>query len=170
MADKYLQRTNTGEVQEKLSVEESSGAVDAGKLVALDSSGRLTNSVMPDGTGSEQITAVATEAIPAGSVVNLWDNGGVLSARLANAATRLRAIGFVTETKSSGQTITVLIEGSVTGLSSIVPATPYYLSATVPGAFTATAPNTPGHISQEIGVGVTTTSVTFEPATPIKIA
>lgn len=125
---------------------------------------------MPSGTGTEQVSAIATEAITSGSVVNLYDNGGTLSARLANAATRLRAVGFVLETKSSGQSINVLIEGSITGLVSIVIGAPYFLSATSPGNFSTTPPNIAGQISQEVGVGISATILTFEPATPITIA
>ena len=170
MADKYIQRNSLGELVEVRSVENSTGAADAGKLVALDDTGKLKDSLLPAQSGSTLIKAVASEAVTAGSLLNLWNNGGILSVRLANASIGRKAVGFTTQTKSSGQTVDVIMGGIMEGLSNITPSANYFLSATVPGSFGTTPPSSVGHISQTIGVGADVTSLMFNPQDPIKIA
>lgn len=54
MADKYI-RNNGGTLTETEAITSSAGAVDAGKIIALDSTGRIDNSMMPVGSGDSNI-------------------------------------------------------------------------------------------------------------------
>ena len=169
MADKFLQHVN-GVIAEKQAITSSSGVVDGGKIIALDSTGKMDQSLMPVGIGADEVTAIASESLSAGTLVNLWDDTGTLSARKADASNNRRANGFVNDAKSTGQSVSVYLEGSVTNLVGIVPGNPYYMSETTAGAVSATAPTTAGYLSQEVGYGVQGTAISFEPASPILLA
>ena len=80
----------------------SSGAADAGKIPALDSTGRLDASMMPLGIGASTTQATASEAIGAGKFINYWDNAGVFSMRLADNSNGRQADGYVTAAVTSG--------------------------------------------------------------------
>lgn len=169
MADKFIQNVSGGFAEKEARVT-STGAVDSGAIIALDSTGRLDQSVMPTGIGADTITAIASESITAGNIVNLWDDAGTLSVRKADSSNGRRACGFVKESKSTGQSVSVFMEGSITNVTSVVPGQPYFLSEVTAGEITDTAPTTSGYMSQEIGYGTSTSSVSFEPQTPITLA
>ncbi|MGX5777505.1 hypothetical protein [Methylorubrum zatmanii] len=73
----------------------------------------------------------ASEALAAGAQVNLWSNGGVLSARNADASAAnggKRSDGFVIGAVSSGASATVYRSGGPnTGLSGLTVSADYYL-------------------------------------------
>jgi hypothetical protein len=170
MANKYLELTTGGALAEKEATTASTGVTDAGKVPALDATGRLDITMMPVGVGSEALTVTASETITAPALVNIWNDGGVLKARYADASAASagkRAVGYVTSTINSGASGTVFFEGRITGLSALTPGAVYFLSGTTPGAPTATAPTTSGHCVQEIGVALSATEITFEPQTPV---
>ena len=73
----------------------SSGAADANKLVALGPDGKLDTTLLPAGVGANTTVAPATENLVGGNFVNLWDNGGVLSVRLADNSNARPAHGYV---------------------------------------------------------------------------
>ena len=50
----------------------SAGASDAGKLVALDAAGRINTTMMPTGIGADTAIIVASEALSAGDLVNIY--------------------------------------------------------------------------------------------------
>jgi len=169
-ANKYVELTTAGALAEKAATVSSAGAGDDGKLVALDATGRLDITTMPVGVGSEALTVVASETITAPALVNIWNDGGTLKARYADASAASagkRCVGYVTATISSAATGTVFFEGRMTGLSGLTPGGVYFLSGAVPGAPTLTAPTTAGHCVQEVGVALSATEITFEPQTPV---
>jgi hypothetical protein len=160
---------SNGQLAEQEAKVSSAGAGDAGKIVALDGSGRLDNSVMPVGIGADTASIEASENLSAGDFVNLHDSSGP-KVRKADASNGRRADGFVLASVTSGQNATVYFEGSNTGLSSLTVGATYYLSGSSPGAATATAPSTSGHIVQELGRSRSATAISFEPGQPITLA
>lgn len=169
MADKYI-KNNAGQLAEVEGTVTSAGAGDAGKIVALDSSGKLDNSIMPSGIGADTEVMATSENLSAGDLVNIWNDSGTRKARKADASNGRRAHGFVLAGTSSPNNATVYLSGDITGLTSLTPGTTYYLSGATAGAATSTAPSTAGYISQEIGTAVSTTSIAFEQQMPITLA
>ena len=83
--EKFLQLVN-GVPTGKAAIQASAGAGDAGKIPALDSQGRMDQSMMPVGIAPETDTATASEALSAGDFVNLYNSSG-LKAHKADAST-----------------------------------------------------------------------------------
>jgi len=162
MPDKYLELSG-GRTKEKEATNTSAGAADAGKIPALDSTGRLAESMMPVAAKLQAISVVTSETLAAGDFVNLWYDVSVLKARKADATTNAkRAHGFVESIVTSGQTAVVFLSGVNTAVSALTPGTDYYL-ATSPGTVTATPPSTSGNLVQRIGPARSATSVLFQP-------
>lgn len=148
----------------------SAGAGDAGKIPALDSTGKLDTSVMPVGIGADTKSIVASENLAAGDLVNVWDDTGTIKVRKADATSpSKRAHGFVLSSVSSAANATVYFEGTITGLSSLTLGGTYFLGTTA-GAVTTTAPTTVGHIVQQVGVAISATELSFEPQQPVELA
>ena len=166
---KYLEN-NGGQLREVTGTSTSAGAGDAGKIPQLDSSGRLDNSLMPSGIGADTEVMATSENLSAGDLVNIWNDGGTRKARKADASNGRRAHGFVLAGTTSPANATVYFSGDLTGLTSLTIGAPYYLSGAGAGAVVATAPSTAGQISQEIGVAISTTAITFRPMPPITLA
>ena len=168
MADKYLKNSG-GSLEEVEGLAASAGAGDAGKIPALDSAGKLDNSMMPTGIGADTSLIIASENLAAGDLVNIYDNAGTANCRKADATTAGKeAHGFVLATVTSGSNATVYFEGAndqVTGATVGV----QFLSATA-GASTATAPSTSGNIVQKVGIATSATSINFEAGNPITLA
>lgn len=166
MAEKFLKLGTSG-VEEKEATVQSTGASDAGKIVALDSDGKLHTSVLPTGVGAEVKVAVTSENLSAGDLVNFWSDAGTLKVRKADASNNRPAHGFVLNSVASGNNATVYLEGTITGLTGLTPGARYWLSATTPGGVTTTIPTTSGHIAQEVGIAISTTELSFERQQPI---
>lgn len=162
MADKYI-RLNAGVPTETEAKATSAGAGDAGKIVALDGTGRLDNSMMPVGIGTDSKIMTASETIAAGDFVNVFDDGGTPKIRKADASTAgKRAHGFCLSSVTLGATGAVHFEGANTQVGGAT-AGDVFLSAATPGGFVPTAPSTAGNIVQRIGVAVSATEINFEP-------
>lgn len=141
----------------------SAGAVDAGKIAKLDSSGKLDPTFIPFGVGQETDTIIASEALAAGDIVNLWDNAGTINARKAVAtAYATKGDAYVLAAVAALGVATVYFEGTLTGLVGLTPGAVYYLSETA-GGITSTPPSTIGSIVQKIGKAHGTTKLSFEP-------
>lgn len=149
----------------------SAGAGDAGKIPALDASGRLDNSMMPVGIGADTKQLAASETLAAADIVNVWNDAGTAKARKADgSASGKECVGFVLAGAASGANATVYFEGTITGLSGLTPGTRYYLSATTPGQVTDTAPSTSGNVVQYIGRAISATEISFEPDDGVVLA
>lgn len=141
----------------------SAGVADAGRIPKLDGSGRLDQTLMPLGIGADAKTMTASEAIAARDLVNVSGTGQI---RKADASNDRPANGFVTAAISNGATGTVFFEGVIPGFSGLTPGSRYFLSDSVAGGVTATAVAAgAGKISQEIGVAISATEISFEPQT-----
>jgi hypothetical protein len=169
MADKYI-KNNSGQLAEVEATVSSTGATEAGKIVALDGSGKLDVSTLPTGIGATTKVAATTENLSAGNLVNLFNDSGTVKARKADASNGRRAHGFVLTGTTSPNNATVYLDGTITGLTGLTPGAAYYLSGATAGAATATAPSTAGYISQEIGIALSATEINFEEQQPITLA
>lgn len=166
--DKYI-FNNAGQLTEKAAVQSSAGAGDAGKIPALDAAGRFDVSMMPVGIGADTQALVASEALAAGDLINIWNSSGTPKARKADASTAGKeAHGFVLTAVSNGASATVYFEGTntqVTGQTGGV----VYLSTT-PGLATSTPPSAAGNIVQRVGFATAATAINFQSQPPVVLA
>jgi len=166
MADKYLKQ-NAGVITEIEATASSAGAGDAGKIPALGSGGLLNLNMMPTGIAPDTASIVASEALAAGDMVDVYDDGGTSTCRKADATTSGKlATGFVLAAVESAANASIYFEGinnQVTGLT----VGPLFLSAAIPGGVTAIAPSASGNVVQSVGRAISATSMSFEPAQPI---
>lgn len=168
-AKKYL-KNNAGTITEQAATITSAGAGNDGDIVALDSAGKLDTSVMPVGITPVTASITASEALSAGDFVNVHNSSGA-KVRKADASTSGKeAHGYVLAAVSSSATATVYLLGDEN--NQVSGATPgvVYLSASVPGGFTSTAPSGSGQTVQRLGVAVSSTVISFQPSEPIVLA
>lgn len=169
MADKYLSNSN-GKLREVISTDASTGTAEAGKIVSLDNSGRLDPTLMPVGVGPDTTAVAATEAIAAGAIVNVFDDGGTIGVRNADGTSDGKDVtGFVMDAVASGDDAQIFFEGIVTGLSGLTPGVRYYLSNTA-GTITSTPLTGAGEVSQFVGRSISATELQFEPGPAIVLA
>jgi hypothetical protein len=148
----------------------SSGAGDEGNLVALNSAGKVDATMMPPGIAADTCVATASETLAAGDMVNLWDDSGTLKVRKANAtAAGKEADGFVDAGVSSAASATVILDGTLSGLTGLTVGASYFLDTTG-GAITATAPSATGNIYQCVGKAKSATELIFEKGPVIIVA
>lgn len=127
MVDKLLQRKN-GKTQQYTPATQSAGAADAGKVVGLNTSGKIDQTMMPDGVGAATRTAPATEALTAGAFVNEYANSGTLAVRLADNSNSRVATGFVKTQVANGGTATIWpLDSTNDQLSGLTVGADYYL-------------------------------------------
>lgn len=147
-------------------VESSSGSGDEGKIVALNSGGLIDDTMFPPGLGADTTTAVATEALTAGDIVNVYDAAGVKSCRKADAdSITKKAIGFVRANVLNAGTATIYLSGVNDQVSGLTIGAVYFLSQTAGGVATS-SPTGAGVISQLVGVAGSATELLFEAQTP----
>ena len=147
----------------------STGTNDAGKMAALDNSGRLDTTVMPVGIGADTAAILTSETLPAGSFVNIWNNFGIAAVRKADATVvGKEAHGFVLSAYTHPATATVYFEGSNTAVTGAI-AGNVFLS-TAAGSFTRTPPSASGNIVQKLGVATSGMTINVEFAEPIELA
>ena len=184
--NKYIKYSG-GKLQEVISNDSSAGAGDAGKIVALnasgiladsiinatvssaadkivklDGTGKLDSSVMPVGIGADTASIQASENLAAGDFVNIHDASGA-RVRKADASTSGKeANGFVLSAVTSGQNALVYFEGQNTQLTGKTVGTRQYLSSSTPGATTETPPSGSGNVVQYLGTAFSATAMTTE--------
>jgi len=169
--NKYL-KNSSGQITEEAAIQTSAGAGDAGKIPALDSSGRLDTSMMPSGVGAETQTIVAYEDLAAGDFVNVFNDGGTTKVRKADASggNAKKADGFVLATVLTGANATVYYGNINNQLSGMTKGAVQYLSGSTPGARTETAPSTAAYIVQRLGKAVSATEMIVEVQDTIVLA
>lgn len=152
-----------GKTRQVIATIVSAGVADAGKIPALDSTGRLDGSMMPVGIGASTTQATASEAIGAGKFINYWDNGGVFSMRLADNSNGRQADGYVIAAVDNGTVGTAYpLDGANAQLSGLTVGTRYWLGTA--GGVTATpldetdTGNT-NKVSQYLGVAKSATEL-----------
>jgi hypothetical protein len=148
----------------------SAGAADAGKLIKLDSGGKIDSTMMPAGVGAETRTFTASEALSAGDLINIHNSTGAKVRKADATSAGKESHGFVLAAVSSGASATVYPEENViSGLTGLTPGARQFL-ATTAGARTETAPSTAGQVVQDIGVALSATEILFRPRQPITLA
>ena len=163
--DKYLY-LNTGTITEKAAVQSSAGAGDAGKIPALDASGRLDTTMMPTGIGADTATITASEALAAGDLVNVWNSSGSFRVRKADASSSGKeAHGFVLAAVSNAASATVYFEGTNTQVTGLSPGVQYL--STTPGTVSSSSPTGAGVVSQRVGFATAATALNFQSNNPI---
>ena len=161
MADKYIADI-AGQKTEVEATVTSTGAGDAGEIVALDAAGLISSTMMPVGIGADTYSLPASENLLAGDFVNVWDDGGTLKIRKAIAEDAKLADGFVLDAVTSPAAGTVYAEGKNTSLTGLTLAGVYFLSDSVAGTITTTAPSASTKHVQRIGKAISVTAVTTE--------
>jgi hypothetical protein len=141
----------------------SAGSSSAGSVVALNAAGQVDVTMMPTGIGPDTQSIVASEAISAGALINVWNNAGTLNVRNANGATGLESHGFVLAAIANGAAGTVYFSGINSALSGLTPGADYYLSDSAAGGVVSASPTTAGHYSQIVGTALSATAMQFTP-------
>lgn len=165
---KYI-RLNAGTLTELAAADTSAGAADAAKIVALDGTGRLSTTMMPVGIAADTASIVASEALAAGDLVNIFNNASVANVRKADATTAGKeAHGFVLAAVSAAANATVYFESTNTAVAGRTPGVQYL--ATTAGSTTTTAPSAAGNVVQIVGFATSATAINFQSGTPIVLA
>ena len=142
-------------------VDSSAGAGDSGKLISLDTSGKLDSSFMPTGFGADTRTVTAGETLAAGDLIYLDSTPEAFKAD-ANSDAKA-AVGFVLAGITAASSGTAYFgSGIISGLSGLTPGAKYYLSTTA-GTIDTAKPNGTGDIIQQVGVALSATELYFEP-------
>ena len=165
--DKYIYN-NAGTYSEKAAVQSSGGIGDAGKVAALDSTGKFDTSMMPTGIGADTAAITAAENLAAGDLVNVWNSTGA-KVRKADATTGGKeAHGFVLSAVTSGNPATVYFEGSNTGVTGLTPGVQFLQTAA--GTAGVTAPSGSGNVVQRVGFATSATVLNFQSNDPLVLA
>lgn len=165
----YLNRV-AGRFKQLLALQTSAGAADADKIVSTGADGRLDLSLLPSGTGPLTKAIVASEALAANDLVNLWNDAGTIKARKADAdSAGMHAHGFVKAAFAAAATATVYFNSEISGLTGKTPGAYQYLGAAA-GTMVETPPTGAGVISQIVGVATSATTVQFELFEPVELA
>lgn len=162
---KYLDVVGGVPTQEQ-AINSSTGASDADKLIRLDSSGRLDETMMPVGIGADTASIEASEGLSAGDFVNVYDATGPKVRKADATSAGKEANGFVLDSVTSGNNATVYFEGQNTQLSGLTPGAVLYITTTA-GTASATPPSGSGNVVQRVAKAISATSASFEPAQPI---
>jgi len=163
-----LEIDSNGNLKEVVPTTVSTGVAEANTLVELDATGKLDPSLLPTGTGADVTVVPATVALSAGDFVNLYDNGGTVEARLADASDiSTKADGFVLAAVAPAGNASVYRRGSNNVLAGLTLGAQYFLDASTPGGLTTTPPSGNLEIVQPLGVADSATSLDFERVRPV---
>lgn len=167
-ANTYLDLDQTtGLPKQKSAVQTSGGASSAGQIPALGPAGTFDSSMFPAGFGEAALSYPTSENLAGPSLVNIWADAGVPTARNANATdTTKPAMGFVSSAVVAPANATVYFPNQlVGGFSGLTPGNRVFLSAATPGGVVdvANAPSAAGNLVQCVGYAVSTTEIIFIP-------
>lgn len=144
-----------GKVKQIFGIAASTGAADAGKYPVLDSAGKLDMSLMPSGIGTNTQILNATEALSAGSYIQIYTNAGAAAVRLADAASGREANGYVLLAVASAAPATVYpLDGVNSAQTGLTPGATYWLGnagATLAAPLDATDAANVNKVNQILG-------------------
>ena len=150
--EKFIQMTTGGNFTEKRGVQ-AGGSSNANKIAALDSAGKIANTMLPDGIGQDTIVVQASEALSAGQFVNIWKSGSDTRVRRASATSAItRADGFIKEDVASGSDATIFISGINTDVGGSINEGDKVFLGTNPGEGRSIPPTSANNIAQYLGV------------------
>lgn len=141
-------------------IDSSGGSSDSGKIIKLDSNGKIDISLLPAGIGEDAIEIAAFEDVSAGDFVNIFDNGGSVAVRKADKSNGRDANGFVLESAVAPAPVKVFFEGTNSQLSGLSIGERYYLDTA--GAVTNVPTTTTGELHQYLGKAFSATELTTE--------
>lgn len=106
----------------------STGAADAGKIIATNSEGKLDTSLLPAGIGANVQILPSFENLGAGKFVNLFSDAGTFKVRLADNSNGRPAHGFIKEAVTAPANATVYpLDTNNPNLSALTVGSVYYL-------------------------------------------
>ncbi len=151
----------TGLNTQKRAADVSTGASDAGRVVALNANGEIDSSMLPE-VGS--VAVVAAGDLDAWDVVEIFDNAGTPNARKASAAAGTPRPGqaFTKTAILDAATGKVYFDGTLAGQTGLTAGQRVYLSDTTPGHITTTPVSGTGKLHQFLGRAISATEVEFE--------
>jgi len=159
--NKYYTPSSAGHPIEERAIQTTTGATDAGKLIAADATGKLAQEFLPTGVGPDTAVLQASENLAAGDLVNKHTVTGSPRVRKADASSATKqADGFVKSAVTSGQNATVYFSG-VNDVVSGLTGDQLFLSASSAGQATSTPPTGAGVITQNVGTVISATSFFF---------
>jgi hypothetical protein len=149
----------------KYFTEDTIAGLDGTKLTgSLDGMILGDNTVAPDKMYSYQV--LASEAVQAGDLVNVWNSSGNFRVRKADALLGYEAHGFVLDAAGAGSFVNVFHTGYNTFMTNLVPGVQFLAAA---GKVTGQPPWQVGQIAQRVGFSPTDSVLNFSPMQPIKI-
>lgn len=148
-------------------IDSSAGAGDANKIAMTDNTGRFDTSLMPVGIGADTQDIISFEDLTAGDFVNIFDDGGTVKVRKADATNGRDANGFVLSGVTAPAVATVYFEGTNTQLAGMTLGARQYLGTA--GAVTETPNTTSGQLHQYLGKASSATELNVEMADCILI-
>lgn len=162
----------SGKIKEAVGLDSSAGAGSAGKLVALDSSGKINNNMMPSGISAEVVEITPAEDIAQWDLVNIYLDGATLKGRKADGGTnKYVAHAFAPSALTTATPGNVQMDGTITG-TGLTPGADYFLSDSAGagvGKSSATPLSGAGKIHQKIGYAVSATAIIFLPEQDIEL-
>lgn len=158
--NKYLERTSSGDHHQRASVNSTAGVADANKIVSLNAFGYLDPSMIQ---GESVESFVAFEAIAAGDLVNVFDDGGTAKVRKAtNTGEATRAHGFAPSSILITATGDIYMwSATIAGLSGLTVGGRYVLGTAGGVLIASSSPTADSTIVQQVGVAKTTTVFEF---------
>lgn len=169
-ANKVVKQTAAGIIDPTIlnAKASSAGAGDAGKIVQLDSAGRLDATMMPVGIGADTASVTTSEALAAGDFVNIWNSSGAKARKADATVAGKEAHGFVLTAAASGAQATVYFEGTNTAVTVQTPGNAFL--STTAGRSAASAPTGSGNVVQCIGFATSPTTINFQARSPVVLA
>lgn len=144
-----------GQKQVETALTESTGNNDAGKIIALNTEGKVDPSMLPESQETADILAT-TENLSAGDFINIYDDSGKASVRLADNSNGRIAHGFVKASASAGANVSVYTLGLTNAnLSSLVIGSRCYLGTAgkaIQTPLNESLASNKGYISQYLGI------------------
>lgn len=173
MATKWFMTKVAGITKLVEAIITSTGVADAFKIISTNTYGKLDETLLPDGVGADIKVAASSENLTAGNLVNLWNDGGTIKVRKADASGGVAKMvhGFVKENVTAPADATVYFNGFNTDISGLTPGAIYYITDT-PGAAATTAPDPDtddGHIIQVVGVATAAGELFVKAGEPVLI-
>tara|TARA_R110002153_G_scaffold136399_2_gene286299 strand:+ start:2716 stop:3225 length:510 start_codon:yes stop_codon:yes gene_type:complete len=155
---KYMQLVN-GKKSLTKSKDLSTGAADAGEIVALNAEGKIDSTMLQD---IDNTNVPASEDLSSGDYVNIFDDGGVVKARKADNSNNRPAHGYVKDNVVAPANVTVFFEGTNANLSALTEGSRQYLGTAGSAVETPLDPTNAaddGKIHQLLGVAISATEV-----------
>jgi len=121
--------------------------------------------------GANRLYLIFSDAATPGNMMSIWDDAGVMKARLAGGAAWVGGDcrGYATGTVNAGDYGEIILFGLCTVVSGLTRGATYWASNATTGAFTGTKPAANNNRIQPIGYALTDSTLFFNPSTLVPI-